>query len=120
MGRSFVMMERCSIEQIKVAGEDLVEQIERIVHEGNVRRIVVKHKGHVVAEFPLTAGVIGTALAPMLAAIGALVAALTHCTIEVERVDFGDEPLTLSERAELETARKELDEAVPGEPVPPR
>jgi hypothetical protein len=55
------------------------------VHEGNVRRVVVKQGERTVAEFPLTAGVVGTVVAPVLAAIGALVALLNDCTIEVER-----------------------------------
>ena len=111
------MTERYSIEQIKVAGKDLLAQVERIVHEGNVRRIVIKHEGHTVAEFPLTAGVIGTALAPMLAAIGALAMALTHCTIEVERDNSSDEPIAFNERASQERAREELDEPLRGEPA---
>ena len=64
-----------------------MERVERIVHDGNVRRIVIKQQSHTVAEFPLTAGVIGAALAPMLLTIGALAVTLTYCTIEVERVD---------------------------------
>jgi hypothetical protein len=108
------------IEQIAVAGEDLLKRFEQIVHEGNVRRIVIKHDGHTVAEFPITVGVIGTALAPMLAAVGALAAAVTHCTIEVERDDYWDEPVSHHDRADLAAAREELDEAIRGEPVPGR
>lgn len=114
------MAERSYIEQIKVAGEELVEQFERLVHEANVRRIVIKQREHTVAEFPLTVGVIGAALAPMLAAVGALAAALTNCTIEVERADVIDEPLTESERAAREAAHKELEETLTGKPQSPR
>jgi hypothetical protein len=73
-------------ESFKVAGEQLVDAVKKLLHEGNVRRIVIKHAdGREVAEFPLTVGVIGAVLAPMLAAVGALAAVLTECTVEVER-----------------------------------
>jgi hypothetical protein len=55
--------------------------VKQIVHEGNVRRVVAKHDGRTVAEFPLTAGVVGVVLAPVLAAMGALVAPIKDCTI---------------------------------------
>jgi hypothetical protein len=72
-------------ETFKAEGENVVEKVKQIVHEGNVRRVVVKHDGRTVAEFPLTAGVVGAVLAPVLAAIGALVALMKECTIEIER-----------------------------------
>lgn len=72
-------------ESFKAEGQNAVEKVERIIHEGNVRRIVVKNQGGTVAEFPLTAGVVGAVLAPVLAAIGALVALMKDCTIEVDR-----------------------------------
>jgi hypothetical protein len=72
-------------ETFKAEGENVVEKVKQIVHEGNVRRVVVKHDGRKVAEFPLTAGVVGAVLAPVLAAIGALVALMKECTIEIER-----------------------------------
>jgi len=72
-------------ESFKAEGENAVEQVKTIVHEGNVRRVVVKHDARTVAEFPLTAGVVGALLAPVLAAIGTLVALMKDCTIEVER-----------------------------------
>ncbi|HYM21558.1 MAG TPA: DUF4342 domain-containing protein [Vicinamibacterales bacterium] len=83
------MPERTYKESFKVAANDLVDAVRKIVHAGNVRRIIVKQAGRTVAEFPLTVGVIGTVLAPMLAALGALAAVLTECSIEVERVDDG-------------------------------
>jgi hypothetical protein len=73
-------------ESIKIDGGQLADRIRQIVREGNVRRIVIKQSGRTVAEFPLTVGVVGTVFAPVLAAIGALVALLTECTIDVERV----------------------------------
>jgi len=72
-------------ERIHIAGENVVEKVEKLIHEGNVRRVVIKHHDHVVAEFPLTIGVIGALIAPTLAAIGAIVAVLSDSTIEVER-----------------------------------
>ena len=80
------MTERTYKESFKVAANDLVDAVRKIVREGNVRRVIVKQEGRTVAEFPLTVGVIGTVLAPMLAALGALAAVLTDCSIEVERV----------------------------------
>jgi hypothetical protein len=65
----------------------VAEKVKQVVHEGNVRRVVVKHDGRTVAEFPLTAGVVGAVLAPVLSAIAAVVALLKNCTIEVERSD---------------------------------
>jgi|SRR5688500_10591178 len=71
----------------KVEGttDQAIAEIKRLVAEGNVRRVVVKQQGRTVAEFPVTVGVIGAVLAPIAAAIGALAALLTDCTIEVER-----------------------------------
>lgn len=75
-----------TMETIKLRGNQLIDQIKQLVHEGNVRRIVIKHEEATVAEFPLTVGVVGVVFAPALAAMGALVAMLTDCTIEIERV----------------------------------
>jgi hypothetical protein len=74
-------------ESFKVAGQQLVDAVKRLVHEGNVRRVIIKHDGHTIAEFPLTIGVIGAVLAPMLAAIAAIAAAVKECTVEVERME---------------------------------
>ena len=72
-------------ETFKAEGENVAEKVKQLVHEGNVRRVVVKHEDRKVAEFPLTAGVVGAVLAPVLAAIGALVALMKDCTIAIER-----------------------------------
>jgi D-aminopeptidase len=80
------MSERTFKESFKVAGDQLVDAVRKILHEGNVRRVVIKQDGRSVAEFPLTAGVIGAVFAPVLAAVGALAAVLTECTVEVERI----------------------------------
>ena len=74
-------------ESFKADGESVFEKIKALVHAGNVRRVVVRHQGRTIAEFPLTAGVIGVMLAPVLAAIGGIVALLKDCTIEVERFE---------------------------------
>jgi hypothetical protein len=72
-------------QSIKAEGESLIERLKALIHEGNVRRVVVQQQGRTVAEFPLTAGVVGVVLAPVLAAIGALVALLKDCSIQIER-----------------------------------
>jgi hypothetical protein len=72
-------------ESIKLDGQSIVEKIKDLVREGNIRRIRIKHGGDVIAEFPLTVGVVGAVLAPVAAAVGALIALLKDCTIEVER-----------------------------------
>jgi hypothetical protein len=77
-------------ESFKTESENVVERLKQLIHEGNVRRVVILHQGKSVAEFPLTAGVVGAVLAPVLAAIGAIVALLKDCTIQVEREDTQD------------------------------
>jgi len=79
------VQERTIWETIRLQGSEILEKLKQIIHEGNARRVVIKQGENTVAEFPLTAGVVGTLLAPVLAAIGALVALLKDCTIEVER-----------------------------------
>jgi hypothetical protein len=79
------MPQRDVWESIKIQGDQLVEQLKKLIHEGNVRRVVVKQGAKTVAEFPLTVGVVGAVVAPMLAAVAALAAALTDCTVVVER-----------------------------------
>jgi hypothetical protein len=78
--------ERTWWETIKVEGGELLEKVKSLIREGNVRRIVIRQGERSVAEFPLTVGVVGTVAAPILAAVGALAALLTNCTIEVQRV----------------------------------
>ena len=73
-------------EEFKVSGEELLKKVKELIAEGNVRRITIKSKeGKSIVEFPLTVGVVGAVLAPPLAAIGALAALVTECTIAVER-----------------------------------
>jgi len=79
------MAERTTWESFKAEGSNLLDKLRDLIREGNVRRVIIEHEGKTVAEFPMTAGVIGVLLAPMLAAVGALVALLKDCTIHVER-----------------------------------
>lgn len=73
-------------EEFKVSGEDIMKKIKELINEGNIRKITIKNKeDKVIAEFPLTFGLVGTVLAPTLAAIGAIVALVSECTISVER-----------------------------------
>jgi len=77
-----------SQEKFKVSGQDVVKKIKEIIEEGNATRITVEdEKGKVIAEFPLTIGAIGLVFAPVLAAIGAIAALVTNCTITVEKKD---------------------------------
>jgi len=84
------MAEKTFTESFKVAGGQLVDAVKKLIHEGNVRRVIIKHETHTVAEFPLTVGVIGAVLAPVLAAVAALAAVMKECTVEVERVETTD------------------------------
>jgi hypothetical protein len=81
------MSEKTYWESFKAEGATLGDKLSNLIREGNVRRVVVQHQGRTVAEFPLTAGVLGIVLAPVAAAIGALVALLQDCTIKVERTN---------------------------------
>ena len=73
-------------ESFKVRGEDLVKTVKKLIKEGNVRRIIITDKNEkVIAEFPLTIGVVGAVFAPILAAVGAIAALIAECTITVER-----------------------------------
>ena len=73
-------------EEFYVRGEELLAKIKELIHEGNVRRVMIKDKdGKVLMEFPLTFGVVGVVLAPTLAAVGAIAALVTDATIAVER-----------------------------------
>jgi len=71
-------------EEFKVTGDQLKEKVKELIKAGNARRIIIKNeKGDVVLEIPLTFGAIGAVVAPMLAAVGAVAAILTNCTIVV-------------------------------------
>jgi|GraSoiStandDraft_30_1057271.scaffolds.fasta_scaffold692842_2 hypothetical protein len=72
-------------EELQVMGEQLLSRVKELVHEGNVRRIIIKQEGHTIMEIPLTFGVVGAIMAPALVAIGAIGALLSQCSIEVVR-----------------------------------
>ena len=72
-------------EELQVMGEQLLARVKELVHEGNVRRIIIKQEGHTIMEIPLSVGVVGVLVAPALAAIGAIGALLAQCSIEVIR-----------------------------------
>jgi len=72
-------------EELQVMGEQLLTRVKELVHEGNVRRIIIKQEGHTIMEIPLTVGVVGAIMAPALVAIGAIGALLSQCSIEVVR-----------------------------------
>jgi hypothetical protein len=80
------MTEKKTTEEFTVNGEELLAKVKSLVNEGNIRRIIIKDEaGKVLVELPLTIGVVGALLAPMLAAVGAIAALVTKCTIVVER-----------------------------------
>ena len=82
-------------EFFKVKGEDLLEKIKEIIMEGNARKIIIKNdKEGAIIEFPLTIGAVGIILAPVFAAVGAIAALVTDCTIVVEKKDEDEENLT--------------------------
>lgn len=79
-------MVKIKAETFKVSGENLLKKVKEIIKEGNVRKITIKNKdGKELVSFPLTFGVVGAVIAPVLAAIGALAALIGECTISVER-----------------------------------
>jgi hypothetical protein len=74
-------------EEIKVAGKDLVNKVKHFIHEGNVRRVIVRDaQGHTFVEIPLTVATVGVIAAPVLAAIGTLAALVGNFTLVIERV----------------------------------
>ena len=80
-------------EELQVMGEQLLSKVKELVHEGNVRRIIIKDQnGHTLLEIPLTFGVVGAILAPSLAAIGAIGALLAQCSIQVVRSETPSNP----------------------------
>ena len=78
-------------EKFTVAGNQLVEKVKQLIHEGNIRKVRLLHEGRTVIEIPLTIGApavaIGILAVPVLAALGAFAALVTECTIEVEKIE---------------------------------
>ncbi len=80
------MNEKTRTEEFRVDGEKIIAKIKELLHEGNVRKVIIKDKdGKTLMEVPVTFGVVGVLLAPQLAAIGAIAALLTEATIVVEK-----------------------------------
>jgi hypothetical protein len=80
------------VEELQVLGEQLLSKVKELIHEGNVRRIIIKQDGHTVIEIPLTFGLAGVILAPTFAAIGVIGALLAQCSIEVIRSERPNDP----------------------------
>ena len=73
-------------EEFKVNGNQLVDKVKELLHEGNIRRIMIKQNGQTMLEVPLTLAAVGVVLMPVLAAVGAFAALATNCSIVVERI----------------------------------
>lgn len=75
-------------EEFKIDGGELVNKVKEFIHEGNVRRIILKDEnGKTFMEIPLTVGVVGAVFAPILAAVGAIAALASNLTIVVEKLE---------------------------------
>lgn len=80
------MTDKKTTEEFTVNGEELLAKVKSLINEGNIRRLIIKDDaGKTLVEFPLTIGVVGALFAPVLAAVGAIAALVTKCTIVVER-----------------------------------
>jgi len=80
--------EKVRTEEFRVSGEGLLAKVKDLVHEGNIRRIAIRNEeGRTLIDIPLTLGVVGAVVAPQLAAIGAIAALVTDCTIVVEMAE---------------------------------
>ncbi len=77
-------------ETVRVQGEVLVEKVKALLHEGNVRRIIIRNdEGHTVIEIPVTAGVVAAVVAPVLTGVAAIAALANDWEIEIQREDTG-------------------------------
>lgn len=78
-------------EKYTVSGEEVLEKVKKLIHEGNIRRVRLIHQGKTIIEIPLSIGapaaVVTIMAAPLLAAVGAFAALVTECTIEVEKIE---------------------------------
>ncbi len=78
-------------EKYTISSDEVVQRVKQLIHEGNIRRVRIIHKGNTVLELPLSVGApaaaIGIVAAPFLAALGAFAALVTECTLEVEKID---------------------------------
>ena len=86
------------VEEVQVLGRDLVDKVKSLIHEGNVRRIIVRDEhGNTFIEIPVTVAAVGAVLAPVLAAVGAISALVSKFTIVVVRTE--DKPPSASEKS---------------------
>ena len=95
-------------EEFKVQAKDLVEKVHSLVHEGNIRRIIIKdEKGNTFIEIPLTVGVVTALAVPVLAGLGAIAALVANFTLGVERTETpGKETATKEEETAQATAQE--------------
>ena len=89
------MPDKLSWESVKAEGGAILDKLKELLREGNIRRVRVRQGDRTIAEFPLTAGVVGAVLAPCLAAIATIVALAQDCSIDVQR----DRPAAEAERS---------------------
>jgi hypothetical protein len=81
------------VEEVRVMGSELAESVKNLIHEGNVRRIIIKdEKGNTFIEIPVAVAAVGAIFAPVLAAVGAIAAMASHFTIVVEKTRPADTP----------------------------
>jgi hypothetical protein len=86
MGDMKMSEQQTRTEEFQMSGEMLLAKIKELIHEGNIRRVLIKNEdGRILLEIPMTLGVAGAILAPQLAAIGAIAALVTRCTLVVEK-----------------------------------
>jgi len=79
--------EKTRQEEFKITGGEIIDRIKELIHQGNIRRIIIKNEsGEILVEIPLTLGLVGAALLPILAAVGAIGALVARMTIVVEKV----------------------------------
>jgi hypothetical protein len=82
------MNEKTYTEEFRVEGEKIIAKIKELLHEGNIRKVIIKDKdGKILMEIPVTIGVVGVLIAPQLAALGAIAALLTEATVVVEKAE---------------------------------
>lgn len=88
IGASKMSEQHFRFEEFQFSGDALLAKIKELLHQGNIRRIVIKNEeGRTLIDIPLAAGVVGALLAPQLAAIGAIAALVLHGTIVIEKSD---------------------------------
>ena len=79
--------EKTRQEEFKITGGEIIDRIKELIHQGNIRRIIIKNEsGEILVEIPLTLGLVGAALLPILAAVGAIGALVARMTIVVEKI----------------------------------